>query len=140
MQQSAIALHVEAAKRLLHELEQHASVAIDALDTDAGAVFVAAVAASNETLLDLDAVVSTLTEQRSGVEATPLPEAEAAMLDDVSRAAAAALESHERLLHRTRQERDRIADVGTTAPGNPIASQYAAVSKLGRARTLSVTA
>src|SRR5438552_11146956 len=107
---SAVALHVEAAKRLLRELEQHANTAMSALGRDSGSEFFAAVDARDRILGQLDDVVEKLAHERgvSGFAAAHDPET-GLLLNEMARAAAAALESHEQLLMRTRQERDRLS-------------------------------
>lgn len=61
----SIAMHVEAAKRLLQELEQHAQSAVDALGRDGGADFLAAVSERDRVLAQLDDVVEALAHERS---------------------------------------------------------------------------
>ena len=69
MSTSAIAVHVEAAKRLLRELEQHGEVALTALGRESGSEFFAAVNARDQILGQLDGVVETLTTERQGTVA-----------------------------------------------------------------------
>lgn len=128
---SAIALHVEAAKRLLDALERHADVAIQALGSENGEGFTAAVDERDRILVELNEVVEALAHERL-TDADGLPA--------IAQAASAALESHEALLERTRQERDRLAAALDRA-GRPdaIAHQYAAATNVRRSATLSVT-
>jgi len=139
---SAIAVHVEAAKRLLRELEQHAETALHALGRESGAEFFAAVDERDRILGELDGVVEALTheQQASGVSPADEDAETAALFADMAHAAAAALESHDRLAVETRRERDRLASAlhRTTRPDS-VASHYAASSGAPRQRTLSVT-
>jgi Skp family chaperone for outer membrane proteins len=139
-QASAIALHVEAAKRLLQELALHADSAMSVLGQESGNEFFAAVDERGRILAELDAVVDALAHARAMAGPGAHREIEATQLNEMARAAAAALESQEQLLLRTRQERDRLAQaLKATKRTDSIASHYTAASTAGRARTLSVT-
>jgi hypothetical protein len=137
-----LAEHVEAARRLLSELDQHADVALQALSEESGSEFLAAVEERDRILAQLDDVVDALAQQRSeeaeqGVEADP---ATTAMFAEMAQAAAAALESHNRLTLTTQLERDRIASaVQRNGRPDSVANQYAAVANGPRSGTLSVT-
>ncbi len=138
---SAIALHIEAAKRLLTELEQHADSAMSALGRDSGSEFFAAVDERDRILGQLDRVVDALAHERAvaGPGAIRDPNA-GPLLNEMARAAAAALESHEQLLLRSRQERDRLsAALKKTTRTDQVANHYAATGIPGRVRTFSVT-
>ncbi len=105
----SIAVHVEAAKRLLQELEQHAQSAVDALGRN-GTEFIAAVNERERVLEELGGVVEAIAQRADGVEPQQQSDAETRpLLVEVARVAAAALEAHENLLARTRMERDRLA-------------------------------
>ncbi|MDB4878226.1 MAG: hypothetical protein JWM41_4672 [Gemmatimonadetes bacterium] len=138
---SAIALHVEAAKRLLGELEQHSATALGALGRDSGSDFFAAVEERDHVLEQLNTVVEALAHERHEIEQ---PGAEhddrtGALLAEMARAAAAALESHENLVARTQQERDRLAGaLQRTNRADSVADQYAVASSGVPQRTLSV--
>jgi uncharacterized protein YukE len=138
---SAIALHVEAAKRLLEELEQHSATALGALGRDSGSEFFAAVEERDQVLEQLNSVVEALAHERQELE-QPGAEQDArtgALLAEMARAAAAALESHENLVARTQQERDRLAGaLQRSTRTDAIADQYAAASAVSPQRTLSV--
>jgi hypothetical protein len=136
---SAIAVHVEAAKRLLRELEEHAQKALHALGREGGADFFAAVDARDRVLGELDGVVNALTNERAANEPRDGDNAEASsLLAEMAQAAASALESHDRLAMETRRERDRLAAAlrRTTRPDS-VAHQYAASRP--RTRTISIT-
>ena len=138
---SAIAMHVEAAKRLLRELEQHAQTALHALGRDGSTEFYAAVDERDRILGELDGVVEALTSERNApgdLRADEDPEV-SALFAEVAQAAAAALESHDRLATETRRERDRLAAaLRRTMRPDAIAHQYAASSG-PRSRTISIT-
>jgi hypothetical protein len=137
----SVAVHVEAAKRLLSELEQHAATAMNALGRENGQEFFAAVDERDRILGQLDEVVESIAHARASAGPASLNDPETgALMNDVARAAASALESHEELLRRTRQERDRLgAAIKRTNRIDPIASQYAAASKPNRSRSFSAT-
>ena len=139
---SAIALHVQAAKRLLQELELHSDTAINALGRESGADFFAAVDKRDRILEELKGVVEAITDGQSSAESAGRSTVLAGpVLDEMTLAAAAALESHQQLLMRTRQERDRLAAAlhTTTTRTDSVANHYAAASITGRSRTFSVT-
>jgi hypothetical protein len=135
---SAIALHVEAAKRLLDELEQHAATALDALGADDAAEFLAVVDERDRILRDLTEVVQALAHERVA-DPSSQPET-STLLAEMAQAASAALESHEHLMARTQRERDRLA-VALERAKRPdaVASQYAVATAGPRSATLSVT-
>jgi hypothetical protein len=137
---NGIALHVEAAKRLLRELESQAETALDALGRDSGDEFLAAVNERDQILGQLDEVVEALAHERVGFGAANEDAETSQLLAEMARAAAAALESHEYLAAQTRRERDRVgAALERTARPDSIASQYGATSSGPRPRTFSVT-
>ena len=138
---SAIAVHVEAAKRLLRELEQHAETALHALGRDSGAEFFAAVDERDRILGELDGVVDALTTERNAsLEAHGEEDSHTSSLfAGMAQAAAVAVESHDRLATETRRERDRLAAaLRRTVRPDSVAHQYAASSG-PRSRTISVT-
>jgi hypothetical protein len=136
---SAIAVHVEAAKRLLRELEQHAQTAMQALGRENGAEFFAAVDARDHILGQLDGVVDKLTQERKASGSTGMQDAEASSLfAEVAQAAASALDLHDRLTTEARRERDRLAAaLRRTTRVDAVARHYAASSP--RTRRISVT-
>ena len=138
---SAIALHVEAAKRLLQELERHAELALHALGRESGTDFVATVDERDRILAQLDEVVDALSQERSSSESFGEPDPEVAgLFAEVAQAAAAALASHDQLAMHTRRERDRLAAaLHRTNRPDTVAHQYAAATHAARPRTLSVT-
>jgi hypothetical protein len=138
---TAFALHVEAAKRLLLELEQQAEVAREALAREENAQFLAAVEERDLILKRLDEVVEAIAHERtSGNDESAERDAETErLLADMAQAAASALESHEQLESATKRERDRLAraQVRSTRP-DAVADHYAASTTGPRQRTLSV--
>jgi hypothetical protein len=138
---SAIAVHVEAAKRLLRELEQHAETALHALGRESGAEFFAAVDERDRILGELDGIVDALTSERNAPGTSPSDEdpETSSLFAEMAQAAAVALESHDRLATETRRERDRLAAaLRRTVRPDSVAHQYAASSG-PRSRTISVT-
>jgi len=136
----AIASHVEAAKRLLRELEQHAETALSALGSEGGTEFVEAVSQRDKILAQLDVVVEALSQERLVGEGTEEQDAMSGLFAEMAQAAAAALESHNQLTSHARRERDRLAAaLERTNRPDPVAHQYAAAAAATRSRTLSVT-
>lgn len=137
----AMALHVEAAKRLLQELEQHAHIAREALDLDGSKEFFAAIEERDRILGQLTDVVDAIVQER-GVDGEPSGEDmdTGPMFAEMARAAASALESQRQLTARAQRERDRIATVlNNTNRPDPIADQYASAVGGKRGGTLSIT-
>jgi hypothetical protein len=137
---SAIALHVEAAKRLLRELEQHAEIAMQSIGRDGENEFATALDERARVLSELSSVVEALSQERGSQQAEARDPETRALLDEMAQAAAAALESHDRLVVQTQKERDRLATAlnRTTRP-DAVANQYAAATTPPRPQTLSVT-
>jgi hypothetical protein len=138
---SSIALHVEAAKRLLHELESQADAASRVLGRENGASFFDAIEDRGRTLEELTGVVDALAQERAWAAAESESDPEAApLVAEVELAAAAALRSHEDLVTRTRRERDRLA-VALRRSDRPdaVANQYAVATSSTRPLRLSVT-
>jgi hypothetical protein len=135
------AIHAAIAKRLLQELDQQAEAALDALDREQSEQFFAAVDARDGLLGQLDGVIGDLTrEHGQTVDGTYPDTALQAMLDDVARAASAALASHQRLVAQARRERDRLRSVMERVDRpDAIANQYSATVRPVSKRTLSVT-
>jgi hypothetical protein len=132
---NAIAVHVEAAKRLLRELEQHGDAARSALGHESGSEFFAAVDVRDRILGELGGVVEAMTVARQNSNDANASTLVAEMAQQVG----AALESHDRLATETRRERDRLATaIRRTARPDSIAHQYAA-ARTPRTRTISVT-
>ena len=131
------AIHVAVAKRLLEELDQQAEAAMDALGREQSAEFLAAIDARAGLLGQLDGVIGNLTFADGTASGDPRMQA---MLDDVARAAGAALASHQRLVARARRERDRLRTVMERVDRpDAIANQYSATARPASKRTLSVT-
>jgi hypothetical protein len=139
---TTIAPHVEAAKRLLRELEQHAAVATNVLSSGDSAEFLATIEKRQHLLAELERVVDVLAHERARARGRfdERSSEAAALIGEVTEAAVGALETHERLVGRVRAERDRLAAaVGRTEQPDSIANHYAATSHVVRQQTLSVT-
>ena len=143
LRSGAIARHVDAAKALLRDLEQQAEAAMSALGRDQIAAFFAAVDDRTRTLEQLDDVVDALVQERNLArgQSAEADAASRALIVEVARAAASALESHERLTSEARRERNRLAQAHERV-GRPdgVAHRYAAsASQAPRSRTFSVS-
>ena len=137
-----IAPHVEAAKRLLREIERHADAAIDTLNSGNGSQFLLAIQERETLLSQLSQVVTALNRERTHADTRgPRESAEAkAMIGELSGAATSVMASQERLVMSAAAERDRLAAALRRAElPDPVASQYAAISHRLRAGYLSVT-
>jgi hypothetical protein len=135
-----IALHVQAAKQLLEELDRQANVAIQALGRDNGEEFFAAVEERDRLLAELGAVADTLAQERAwSSHGSGQQETTPRVFTEVAYAAAAALESHERLVAHAQAERDRLASaLERNARPDGVALQYAGAADPARP-TFSVT-
>jgi hypothetical protein len=135
---SALALHVEAAKRLLSELEEQALVATEVLSHDGAADFGAAIEERGRILGELTEVVDAIAQVRGADSDDDIDVDAGPIIADVARIAAAALESQRMLTASATRERDRLAAAlhNTNRPDS-VASQYAASG--GRQVILSVT-
>jgi hypothetical protein len=139
---ATIAPRVEAAKRLLRELEQHAESAMDTLSKGDGAAFLAAVEKRDVLLAELQHVVDVLAQERAYAGAwTDGASSDAyALIGEVAHAATGALESHERLVGLAQVEHNRLAAaLRKTEQPDAIATQYTATTHTLRPRTFSVT-
>ena len=136
---SAIAVHVEAAKRLLRELEQHGETAFTALGRENGDEFFAAVDERDRILGQLDGVVTALTRERVAAGHSADADVEtSSLLAEVAQAAASALDTTDRLSAEARRERDRLAAaLRRTSRPDAVAHHYAAFRP--RTRTISIT-
>jgi multidrug resistance efflux pump len=133
--------HIEAAKRLLQELEQNANAAIAELSRDGGSEFLAAVDERAALLRELAKVADALAHERaySRDSITDDDLASTALLAEIAGAAAAALESHEQLVSQARDERDRLAlAIRRAKHPDAVAGVYAASKGNTPPRTLSV--
>jgi len=142
MTPDAIAPHVEAAKRLLREIERHADAAIDTLNSGDGSQFLLAIQERETLLSQLSQVVTALNRERTHADTRgPRESAEAkAMIGELSGAATSVMASQERLVMSAAAERDRLAAALRRAElPDPVASQYAAISHPLRTGYLSVT-
>jgi hypothetical protein len=136
-----MAVHVEAAKRLLEALEAHASGTIEALERDGGAAFVTAVDEREQILGQLSEVVDAIVANGGSDAAATADDDLGSMLAEIARAAAAALESQQQLMAHAARERNRLAAVlhNTNRP-DAVARQYAvATGGTARRATLSVS-
>jgi hypothetical protein len=138
---ASLAVHVEAAKRLLQELEQHADAALQALGDDNSGDFFAAVNERDRVLARLDGVVDALAHERAHVDPEEAASEEtSALLSEMARLTAAALESNEHLLTKTKRERDRLAAaINRASRPDGVATRYAVATSAPQPRTISVT-
>jgi len=141
---NSLAPHVEAAKRVLRELERHADAAIDTLNGGDSSQFAAAIQERETLLAKLSQVVDVLNHERAranGPESKGRETAETrALMGDLARAAASVMASHERLVASVTVERDRLAGAVSRADKpDKVANQYAAMSYASQQSTLSVT-
>ena len=138
---SAFAQHVETAKRLLGELEQHADSARQALQQDRGAEFLAAIEERERLLHGLSEVVTELAHDHAAAADGAIQDVETSrLLAEMAHAAARALESHRQLESDTQRERDRLGSaIQKGSRSDSVASQYAAASNTPRPQMLSVT-
>ena len=142
MTPDAIAPHVEAAKRLLREIERHADAAIETLNSGDGSQFLLAIQERETLLSQLSQVVTALNRERTHADTRgPRESAEAkAMIGELSGAATSVMASQERLVMSAAAERDRLAAAVRRAElPDPVASQYAAIAHPLRTGYLSVT-
>lgn len=141
---TTLAPHVEAAKRVLRELERHADAAIDTLQTGDGSQFLAAIQERETLLAKLTQVVDVLNHERASVDVRGPKGRESAetnaLLGDLARAAAGVMASHDRLVTSTTIERDRLAAAMRQADRpDQVANHYAAVTHAPSIGSLSVT-
>lgn len=139
---NALAPHVEAAKRLLREIERHADAAIDTLNNGDGTQFLSAIQERETLLTRLSEVVTALNQERTHADARGSRESAEtkAMLGKLAGAATSVLASQERLVVSATVERDRLAAaVRRAEQPDAVATQYAATSHPLRAGYLSVT-
>jgi len=118
--------HVEAAKRLLRELDQHAHAAIESLDRGDATGLGSALEKRDDLLAQLQRVTEALAQERAlaGAWAEKGPDH---TLADLAAVADAALASDNRLLERATTERDRLGDaVRRAGQRDVVANQYAA--------------
>lgn len=135
--QSAIVRHAASAKRLLAALKQHADASADFLGTEAGTSFLAAIDERERMLGELNGVFQAIARERV---TTPRDrETRIAVLQELAASASAALEAHERLTHRARQERDRLAvAIDRSTRPDSVARRYSAYGD-PRSAGLSIT-
>jgi len=138
---NSLAPHVEAAKRVLRELERHADAAIDTLNGGDSSQFAAAIQERETLLAKLSQVVDVLSHERARADGKGRETAETrALMGDLARAAAGVMASHERLVASVTVERDRLAGaVSRAEKRDTVANQYAAMSYAPQQSTLSVT-
>lgn len=139
---SRISPFVEVAKQLLLELEQHASASFDSLSRGNGTEFLAAVERRDAILDELSRVTDALAEERSHFGGGSHEERREvqALLAKLSDAAHGALTSHQRLIMKASETRDRLgAAVKKADQPDAVATQYAATMPGLRQSFLSVT-
>ena len=141
---NTLAPRVEAAKRLLRELERHADSAIDTLNAGDAARFLAVIDEREALIARLSQAVDVLNHERAAADVRVSGGGESAeteaLFGELARVAAGVLASHERLVASTTVERDRLeAAVRRADKPDAVANQYAAVSQAKQPGTLSVT-
>lgn len=142
MAPNTLAPRVEAAKRLLREIERHADAAIDTLSNGDGSQFLSAIQERETLLAQLSEIVTALNQERTHADARgPRESAEAeVIIGKLAGAATSVLASQERLVASATVERDRLAAaVQRTEQPDSVASQYAAMWRPVRPGYLSVT-
>jgi hypothetical protein len=138
---SRISPFVEVAKQLLLELEQNAYASHDSLGSGNGVDFLATVEKRDAILEELSRVTSALAHERSNFVASHEERREVdALFAKMSDAAIGALTSHQRLVARAAETRDRLgAAVKKADQPDAVANQYAATMPGIRHSLLSVT-
>jgi hypothetical protein len=134
--------HVEAAKRLLRELERHADAAAGTLSRGTGEEFLAVVQERDALLEELSRACAAIAHERVLSAAQPYGERSdaAAVFGELAEAVNAAEASHQQLVAKARDERDRLAAALRKAvEPDAVAPQYGATSPAPRRRTLSIT-
>jgi hypothetical protein len=135
--QSALVRHAASAKRLLAALQQQADAAEYLIGSDAAKEFLAALEERDRILGELNGVFQAIARERVGTGRER--QMQAAVLQEVTQAAATALESHERLTVRAKRERDRLAAaVERSKRPDKVARQYGGYGDR-RSAGLSVT-
>jgi len=139
---SRISPFVEAAKQLLLELEQHANASLDTLSRGNGTEFLAAVEKRDAILEELSRVTDALAHERAQFGGGSHEERREvqALMSKLSNAATGALVSHQRLVERATETRDRLGSAVKNADRpDAVATQYAATTPGLRQSLLSVT-
>jgi hypothetical protein len=138
---SRISPFVEVAKQLLLELEQQANASLDTLGRGNGSEFLAAVERRDAILEELSHVTDALAHERTHFGGSHEERREVeALFAKMSDAASGALVSHERLVARATETRDRMdAAMRKSDQPDAVATQYAATMPGPRQSLLSVT-
>ena len=139
---SRISPFVEAAKQLLLELEQHADASLDTLSRGNGIDFFAAVEKRDAILEELARVTDALAHERAQFGGGSHEERREvhALMSKLSNVATGAMASHQRLIERATETRDRLnAAVKNADRPDAIATQYAATTPRPSQPILSVT-
>jgi hypothetical protein len=139
---SRISPFVEAAKQLLLELEQHANASLDTLSRGNGTEFLAAVEKRDAILEELSRVTDALAHERTHFGGGSHEERREvqALMSKLSHAANGAMHSHQRLVERATETRDRLnSAVKKADQPDAVATQYAATTPGPRQSFLSVT-
>ena len=139
---SRISPFVEAAKQLLLELEQHADASLDTLRRGNGTEFLAAVDKRDAILEELSRVTEALAHERAHFGGGSHEERREvqALMSRLSTAANGAMSSHQRLIERATETRDRLGSAAKKADQpDTVATQYAATTPGIRQSLLSVT-
>ena len=139
---SRISPFVEVAKQLLLELEQHANASLDTLNSGNGTEFLASVEKRDAILEELSHVTDALAHERAHFGGGSHEERREvqALMAKLSDAANGAMASHQRLIVRATETRDRLgAAVKKADQPDAVATQYAATMPGLRQSFLSVT-
>ena len=139
---SRISPFVEAAKQLLLELEQHATASLDTLSRGNGTEFLAAVEKRDAILEELSRVTDALAHERTHFGGGSHEERREvqALMSKLSNAATGAVASHQRLIERATETRDRLGSAVKNADRpDAVATHYAATTPGIRQSLLSVT-
>ena len=139
---SRISPFVEAAKQLLLELEQHANASLDTLNRGNGIDFLAAVEKRDALLEELSRVTAALAHERAQFGGGSHEERREvhALMAKLANAATGAMASHQRLIDRATETRDRLDSAVKNADRpDAIATQYAATTPRPVQSLLSVT-
>jgi len=139
---SRISPFVEVAKQLLLELEQQANASLDTLSRGNGTEFLAAVEKRDAILDELSKVTEAIAHERTHFGGGSHEERREmdALFAKMSVAATGALTSHDRLVARATETRDKLgAAVRKADQPDAVATQYAATMPGIRQSLLSVT-
>jgi hypothetical protein len=126
---SDIARHVEAAKRLLAELDQQAVVVMTAIGREDGAEFVQAVSRRDTLVADLQRAVDEIAHQRAWTASPTGSNSAPKALTELTQALHGAVARQQEILSAAAAERDRISTAMKQADRpDALASRYTGLS------------